>query len=282
MPAEGSEQPRCGVIGSPIAHSLSPVLHRAAYAELGLDWRYDAHEVTTGDLDAFMAGLSAPWRGLSVTMPLKMAVLRHSTTVDEAGSAVGAVNTLIRLAGGGWSAANTDVAGFTASLAGVGMTGVRQAAVLGAGATAASAIYALALLGAESVTVLARSVDRAARLDLVAERAGIVLRKLQMDTEQWPAVDVLVSTIPASAQPAVADRAAASASTVFDVTYDPAQTPLLDAARVARRRTVPGFELLLHQAGRQVELMTGCETAPLAAMRVAGEAALQRMSQRAT
>ncbi len=283
MRADEAGRLRCGVIGSPISHTLSPVLHRAAYAELGLDWTYDAHEVAGRDLDGFMAGLGADWVGLSVTMPLKVAALRHSTTVDEAGTAVGAVNTLVRRSGGdGWSAANTDTTGLEMALAGAGVTGVRRAAVLGAGATAASAIYALSRLGAESVTVLARSVERAARLDPVGERVGVVLRMLQMDTEEWPQVDVLVSTIPATAQAGVADRAAASASTVFDVTYDPAQTPLLHRAQALDRRTVPGFELLLHQAALQVGLMTGCDTVPLAAMRSVGEAALQRTSARTT
>jgi len=282
MPADHAGRRRSGVIGSPISHSLSPVLHRAAYAELGLDWAYDAHEVTARDLDGFMAGLSSDWVGLSVTMPLKVAALRHSDDVDEAGAAVGAVNTLVRYSGDGWSAANTDTTGFEMALAGAGVTSVRRAAVLGAGATAASAIYALARLGAEYVTVLARSKERAARLDPVAERVGVVLRMLQLDTEEWPQVDVLVSTIPATAQAGVADRAAASASTVFDVTYDPAQTPLLNRAQALHRRTVPGFELLLHQAARQVGLMTVCDTVPLAAMRSAGEAALRRMSPPAT
>jgi len=282
MRADEARRSRCGVIGSPISHSLSPVLHRAAYAELGLDWTYDAYEVLAGDLDGFMAGLSADWVGLSVTMPLKVAALRHSVAVDEAGTAVGAVNTLVRRSGDGWSAANTDTTGFELALAGAGVTGVRRAAVLGAGATAASAIYAFARLGAESVTVLARSEERAARLDPVAERVGVVLRMLRMDTEEWPQVDVLVSTIPATAQAGVADQAAAAASIVFDVTYDPAQTPLLRRAQALDRRTVSGFELLLHQAARQVELMTGCDTVPLGAMRSAGEAALRRLSPRAT
>jgi len=282
MRAEGAGRRRCGVIGSPVAHSLSPVLHRAAYAELGLDWTYDAHEVTAGDLDAFMAGLTASWVGLSVTMPLKRAVIRHSVAVDEAGAAVGAANTLGRGGGNGWAAANTDVTGFELGLARVGVTAVRTAAVLGAGATASSAVYALARLGAQSVTVFARSEARAARLAPVAERVGVSLQTLPMDTETWPLVDVLVSTIPAAAQASVADRAAGSAATVFDVTYHPARTPVLDAAMAAGRRTVPGFELLLQQAGRQVVLMTGCESAPLDAMRTAGEAALLQTSRRAT
>lgn len=282
MRAEDAGRPRCGVIGSPVSHSLSPVLHRAAYAELGLDWTYDAHEVATGDLDAFMAGLTADWVGLSVTMPLKRAVLRHSVAVDEAGAAVGAVNTLVRDSGDRWVAANTDVAGFELGLAHVGVTAVRTAAVLGAGATSASAVYALARLGAQSVTIVARSEQRAARLAPIAQRVGVVLHTLPMDTETWPDVDVLVSTIPAAAQASVADRAAGSAATVFDVTYHPARTPVLDAALAAGRRTVPGFELLLQQASRQVVLMTGCEPAPLDSMRSAGEAALLQMSPRAS
>ncbi|MBA2699181.1 MAG: shikimate dehydrogenase [Nocardioidaceae bacterium] len=265
-----SSSPRCGVLGSPIAHSLSPTLHRAAYRALGLRWEYDAHHVTLDALDAFMAGLDGGWRGLSVTMPLKVAVLRHCVEVDDAAAAVGAVNTLVRRADGRWSGSNTDVAGFEAALAQAGTRTVTAAAVLGAGATAASAVSALGRLGASAVHVLARSPSRAAQLRLVADRVGVELLLHPIEPVTLPQVDVLVSTIPAEAQAAVAEPLARAASTVFDVVYDPVETPLLAAARRAGRIAIPGFELLLHQAAQQVELMTGCERAPVETMRAAG------------
>ncbi len=272
---------RCGVIGSPIAHSLSPVLHRAAYRELGLDWSYDAHDVTVDTVDAFLSDVARDpgWVGVSVTMPLKAAVVRHCAELDAAGQAVGAVNTLLRQPSGGFAGVNTDVTGFVAALSVLGRASVLRAAVVGAGATAASAIHALAQCGAESVTVLARSVDRAKGLDAVADHAGVQLRWLPLSTTTWPEVDVVVSTIPAAAQAAIARQAVVSAAVVFDVTYDPADTPLLEAAASAGRVAIGGFELLLHQAGFQVELMTGVASAPLTAMRAAGEAELRRRSR---
>ncbi len=265
--------PRCAVLGSPIAHSLSPTLHRAAYRALGLRWEYDAHDVGVDALDAFMAGLGGRWRGLSVTMPLKVAVLRHCAEVDDAAAAVGALNTLVRR-GDGWAGFNTDVVGLETALRLAGVRTVDEAAVLGAGATAAAAIYALGRVGAGVVHVLARSPSRAGLLGPVAERVGVCLRLHPLASTPVPTVDVLVSTIPAAAQAAVAEQAVGAAATVFDVIYAPAQTPLLAAARRAGQTAVPGFELLLHQAARQVELMTGCEQAPVEAMRAAGLAAL--------
>ncbi len=280
MPVDTSSS-RCGVIGSPIAHSLSPVLHRAAYRELGLDWSYDAHDVTVDTVDAFLSDVARDpgWVGLSVTMPLKAAVMRHCADLDTAGQAVGAVNTLLRQQSGGFTGANTDVTGFVAALSVLGRASVQRATVVGAGATAGSAICALAQCGAESVTVLSRSVDRAEGLDAVAERAGLQLRRLPLSTTTWPEVDVLVSTIPAAAQTTIARQASVSAAVVFDVTYDPADTPLLEAAASAGRVVIGGFELLLRQASFQVELMTGAASAPLAAMRAAGETELRRRSR---
>ncbi len=263
---------RCAVVGSPIVHSLSPALHRAAYGALGLSWEYDAHDVGVDALDAFMAGLDGRWRGLSVTMPLKVAALRHCAEVDAAGTAVGAVNTLVRH-GAGWAGSNTDVVGLETALRLAGVQTVDEAVVLGAGATAGSAIYALGRLGASLVHVLARSPSQAELLRPVAERVGVSLRLHRLEPTAVPTVDVLVSTIPAGAQPAVAELAI-GATAVFDVIYAPTETPLLAAARRAGRTVIPGFELLLHQAARQVELMTGCEQAPVEVMRAAGLAAL--------
>lgn len=264
---------RCGVIGSPISHSLSPGLHRAAYRALGLDWTYEAHEVTARTLDAFLSRLGPDWRGLSVTMPLKVAVLAHSSTVDDAGLTVGAVNTLVRRPAGGWSAYNTDVVGVAAALREAGLTAVTDGVIVGAGATAASALFALAGLGASSLVVVARTPSAADALRDLAVRLDVELAVRPFEPDQVPAADVVVSTVPAAAQPRLAASVAASA-TVFDVVYDPAVTPFVAAAEAAGRVCVTGFELLLHQAARQVELMTGL-AAPVTAMRQAGEAALR-------
>ncbi len=276
MSADETGRPRCGVIGSPVAHSLSPVLHTAAYADLGLDWTYDTHDVTVETLDAFFSGVDDDprWVGLSVTMPLKVPVVDHVEDIDWAGGVVGAVNTVVRRDDGGWSGSNTDVFGFTEALTAAGVRHVKHVLVLGAGATAASAICAVAGLGATKVSVLARSSRGASHLGAVAERVGV---ELVLDTLGRGAphdVDLLVSTIPAAAQERLVAAAAPHAPVVFDVIYDPVDTPLLDHAARRGDRCIGGFELLLHQAGRQVELMTGCTKAPLEPMRRAGLRAL--------
>jgi len=275
MPAEGTITPRCGLVGSPIEHSLSPVLHRAAYDALGLAWAYDAHDVPPSRVDAFMRGLDAAWRGVSVTMPHKVSVLGWCTEVDVVGRTIGAVNTLVRRADGGWDGANTDVPGMVAALAAAGVEpgSVQQATVVGAGATAAAAVYAAAHLKTQRVVVLARSPEKAGPVRELATRLRIDLDVLSL-SDDLPANQLLISTIPAAAQEPMAARLAASTQTVFDVTYHPASTPLLRAAAARGACSVPGFALLLHQAVLQVELMTGCREAPIDAMRTAGQAAL--------
>ncbi|TDC50157.1 shikimate dehydrogenase, partial [Jiangella ureilytica] len=111
---------RCAVLGSPIAHSLSPVIHRAAYRRLGLDWEYTAHEVDESSLARFVSGLGPEWRGLSLTMPLKRVALDVAATASDVARTVGAANTLVRRDDGGWDADNTDVPGVVATLRAAG------------------------------------------------------------------------------------------------------------------------------------------------------------------
>ena len=146
---------RCAVLGSPIAHSLSPVLHRAAYAELGLDWTYEAIEVKEDGLEVFLDDLTDEWRGLSLTMPLKRVALDLVDQRSEVAATVGSVNTILlgRDHGRG-SGDNTDVPGARAALSEQGLDGARTARIVGGGATAASIAHALATLGPVSYTHL--------------------------------------------------------------------------------------------------------------------------------
>ncbi len=146
VPVPDSLTRRAAVLGSPIAHSLSPVLHRAGYLDLGLEWRYDAIEVTQESLAAFVAGCGPEWAGLSLTMPLKRAVLPLLDTRAALVDVVGAANTVVFGAGGERAGHNTDVAGIVAALRGIDAA-AGPALVLGGGATAASALAALAELG---------------------------------------------------------------------------------------------------------------------------------------
>lgn len=275
MRAEEAPARRCGVIGSPIAHSLSPALHTAAYRELGLPWAYGAFDVTPEQLPAFLTRLGPRWRGLSVTMPLKRPIVSLCHEIDGWGTAVGAVNTVLLEPEGKRLGYNTDVPGLVAALREAGVESAGRLVVVGGGATAASALAAGAELGCSAATVLMRRRQPSHPLSELGERLGVQvsIRSLGEISAERPA-DVLISTIPATAQPAYVPSLVGLAQTVFDVVYDPWWTPLLRTAGQAGRRTVHGFELLLHQAGRQLELMTGVPAAPLAAMRAAGLAAV--------
>jgi shikimate dehydrogenase len=264
---------RCAVLGSPIAHSLSPVLHRAAYAELGLDWSYDAIEVDEAGLEEFVAGLDAEWRGLSLTMPLKRAVVPLLDDLDPWATVAGAANTVV-LDGADRHGHNTDVPGAVGALTERTDSSLRTAVVLGGGATAASVLLALSEVGCRQARLLvrnpARAVDTLAALDRHGRGPGISVGMLG---EAFDAPDVVVSTIPAEAQTAELVDAATAGEVLFDVLYDPWPTPLAEAASTRGRVVVSGLDLLVHQAALQVRLMTGSDV-PVQVLRSAGEAAL--------
>ena len=252
---------RAAVLGSPVAHSLSPLLHRAAYAELGLAWRYDAVEVDAGALPGFVAGLGPEWAGLSLTMPLKEAVLPLLDSASDLAVAVAAANTVV-LRDGFRHGENTDVHGIVAALAEAGTTTVRRAVVLGGGATARSALAALARLGCTEPVLVVRSEPRATLA--AAGRLGLTPRVTSWDPAVLDGCDLLVSTLPSGAADPLAG-AVADVPVLLDVVYAPWPTPL---AAGCRGVVVSGLAMLLHQAAEQVRLMTGQEP-PLAAMRAA-------------
>lgn len=263
---------RCAVLGRPIAHSLSPVLHRAAYDALGLDWTYDAVEVGAEDLPGFLDGLGPEWRGLSLTMPLKRSVLPLLDELDESARRSGGANTVVIDEHGrrGW---NTDVAGIRAAIRERTEQKLRSAVVLGGGATAASALLALADEGIEVATLMVRNAVRAEdTIAALARHPEAPALEVALLDDVVPEADVLVSTVPAAAQSPDLVAACADVPVVFDVVYDPWPTPL--SASVGDDRTlVSGLDLLVHQAVLQVELMTGTP-GPLDVMRAAGERAL--------
>jgi len=271
-PADPARPVRCAVLGSPISHSLSPVLHRAAYAELGLDWEYAAHEVGEHELAAFLDGLDETWRGLSLTMPLKRAVLPLLDDIDERASLVGAANTVVLGSGRRRVGHNTDVPGAVAAIRERSSESFGSAVVLGGGATAASLMHALADLGCTEIMVVVREESRAASTVAAARRHP---QRPKVDVRRFgsslPAADMLVSTIPASAQSPEVVALAGSARLVFDVVYDPWPTPLAEEALRREATFVSGLDLLVHQAALQVALMTGASPPPLAVMRAASE-----------
>ncbi|MER5782714.1 shikimate dehydrogenase [Streptomyces mobaraensis] len=267
---------RAAVLGSPIAHSLSPVLHRAAYAALGLgEWTYDRYEIDEAALPAFVERLDESWAGLSLTMPLKRAVIPLLDEISDTARSVEAVNTVLVGPDGRLTGDNTDIPGLVAALRERGVDKVASAAVLGAGATASSALAALAGICAGEVTAYVRSAERAAEMRQWGERLGVAVRTADWSraAEAFEA-PLVVATTPAGAADALATAVPDRPGTLFDVLYEPWPTPLA-AAWAARGGTVlGGLDLLVHQAVLQVERMTGVSPAPLAAMRAAGEAAL--------
>ncbi|HQR79548.1 MAG TPA: shikimate dehydrogenase [Actinomycetota bacterium] len=258
---------RAAVLGSPISHSLSPALHRAAYRALGLDWFYEALQVEIGQLPGFVDALDETWVGLSLTMPLKEAVLDLAREVDPLARVTDSANTLLLPQR---HALNTDVDGLVTALrraglvAPAGFTGT----VIGAGATARSAIAAMRELGAAQVQLLARRPEAADPTRRTADLLGVPLLVRPL-TEVGPlSAPLVISTIPAGAADHLAGAVPARPGLLLDVVYAPWPTPLARAWQAGGGRIVSGLEMLLGQAERQVELMTG-RPAPTDAMRAA-------------
>ncbi len=272
---------RAGVLGRPVVHSLSPVLHRAAYAQLGLPgWRYDPVECGEDELPDLVSALGPEWVGLSVTMPGKVAALRMADIASERAVIVGAANTLAR-AGRGWSADCTDVDGVVGALraaGGLSTPSTGRALLLGAGGTARAALAGLAGLGVVEVDLVVRDAGRAAETVRCARRLGLAIRVLGWD-EVTPArcagADVVVSTVPASASERVAPSVA-RAPVVLDAAYHPWPTPIATAVAAAGGRLASGLDMLLHQAFGQVEQFTA-RAAPREVMRDALQAVTGRV-----
>ncbi|MEY4136798.1 MAG: hypothetical protein RL205_926, partial [Actinomycetota bacterium] len=166
---------RAAVLGSPISHSLSPVLHRAAYRALGLAWEYDAIEMLPAGMPDFLASLDDTWAGLSLTMPLKESVQPLLASLDDVARLTSSVNTVYR-ENGSWRGANTDVFGIVRSLADAGVHNPTSARLLGAGATARSAVAALRDLGVRSLVVCARRLEQAESVADLARHLGVDTR----------------------------------------------------------------------------------------------------------
>jgi shikimate dehydrogenase len=263
---------RAAVLGRPVAHSLSPLLHRAAYAALGLDdWTYDALDVGAGDLPVLLAGLGPEWRGFSVTMPCKQAAVDVADLVEPLPRLLHAANTLIRT-DAGWRAENTDVSGIGMALQLAGVEQVGAAAIIGAGGTAAAAAVALASLGAEQVEVVVRDPARAGGVTRVLDALGVPATVSTL-TDAALEATVVVSTVPTEAQPDVVALPWRSGQTVLDVLYANWPTPVARRVTDAGGIVAGGLDVLFWQATQQVELMTG-QPAPIGAMRAALDAAV--------
>ncbi|WP_405655193.1 shikimate dehydrogenase [Streptomyces sp. RK9] len=267
---------RAAVLGSPIAHSLSPVLHRAAYAELGLDdWSYDRFEVDEEALPGFVEQLGPEWAGLSLTMPLKRAVIPLLDSVSDTAASVEAVNTVVRTGDGRLTGDNTDIPGMVAALRERGIEQVESAAILGAGATASSALAALARICTGEVVAYVRSEARAAEMRQWGERLDVEVRTADWaDAARALHAPLVIATTPAGTTDALSHAVPERPTTLFDVLYDPWPTTLAARWSAYGGAVVSGLDLLVHQAVLQVEQMTGRTPGPLDVMRKAGERAL--------
>lgn len=246
---------RLAVLGSPVAHSKSPQLHLAAYRTLGLDWSYERIELSETQLANFLSGAGRDYRGFSVTMPLKAELLRLSAASDEIAQLTGAANTVIALDTAP-RVFNTDVAGIVNAFAHHGIRQARHAVLLGAGATAASAVCALAQLGVETVDVRLRDPRKAGPLISLGRKLGLMVLVDHLNPglaeQRVEDADVLISTLPAGAIDSWVGEYTDVAPVVFDVAYEPWPSVLARANGSAT--VVSGLEMLLQQALIQVRI----------------------------
>ncbi len=262
MALTDSGRTHLAVLGSPIAHSLSPTLHAAAYDVLDLPWTYGRHEVASGGLDTFVAGLGPEWRGLSLTMPLKREVLplldRTTPLVDE----LGVANTVAFRAVGDTvlrCGANTDVQGLVRPVEALGhLPG--EATVLGGGATATSALTAAVRLGAELVRVFLRDKAKAGPLVDLAVRLGVSLEVLPLDDLAGTRHGFVVSTLPGGAADELDLVPSGPDAVLFDVAYEPWPTAASTRWSAAGGRVLNGLDMLAEQAVGQIRFfLTGDE-----------------------
>jgi len=251
---------RAAVLGSPIAHSLSPALHRAAYTAAGVAWRYDAIEVTAEQLPDFLDACGPRWVGLSLTMPLKEAALPLLAGMDPIATMTRSVNTIV-LAGSPagsdtpWGH-NTDVGGIVAAIRETGRHDFGSVTVLGSGATARSAAAAAAQFQPGEMTIAARRSDAAEDVRQVALAAGVVNVAVApwLTADQHTGADLVISTVPKGAADWLAAAATPTPGVLLDVVYDPWPTALATSWDGV---VVSGMSMLLWQAVDQIWLWGG-------------------------
>jgi len=274
-----------GLLGWPVEHSLSPVMHNVAFATLGLDWLYLLLPVPPALLGDAVRGLRAlGFAGANVTIPHKQTVLAHLDEISPAAQAIGAVNTIV-VREGRLYGENTDWRGFLVALRTAGFAPEDQRVlVLGAGGAARAVVYALAQAGAQ-VSIYNRTASRAAALardmqhlwpqaEINGVSEGVPLADLDLSR-----FALLVNATPLGMWPHVStspwpeELPLPGHLTVFDLVYNPLETKLLQQARAAGARPIGGLEMLVQQGALAFELWTGMKP-PVEVMRQAVVAAL--------
>lgn len=244
---------RAAVLGSPISHSLSPILHRTAYKELGVQGEYEAFDVNSSQLASFIRDLHDSWTGFSLTMPLKEEVLKIANEVDELALRINSANTLVR-SDLGWRGSTTDVNGFTQALLAHGVANFKSVLILGSGATARAAIASCDAIGRE-IYVVHRSAEREVGMRKAAPSTKISF--LPWDVA-LPTVDLVINTTPAGAADKFVSQILKQPSGVFfEALYHPWPTNFLARWRQMGGVGIDGLDLLVHQGIDQIELMVG-------------------------
>ena len=257
-------KPWAAVIGSPITHSLSPVLHLAAYRDLGIEIDYRRIEVKKDAVESFLGSWPENLVGLSVTMPLKQVIIPLLSQVDGLAKAVGAVNTVVPFPGGITAGFNTDVYGIVAAIKEVKGRdwSPKKAVIIGSGATASSALAALVELGAGQINLVARRVSGAGNAVQAATRMGIdpgyvPLAATDKARKTIENADLIISTVPREVLDEFYKTISFNSNqAVLDIIYDPSPTMLVKRALAAGASIISGKFMLLHQAVMQVKLFT--------------------------
>lgn len=244
---------RAAVLGSPISHSLSPILHRTAYEKLGVHGQYQAIDITKEKLKEFIAGLDETWTGLSLTMPLKEEILSIADEVDELALRINSANTLVR-SSGGWKALSTDVNGFTQALIAHGVTDFKKVIILGSGATARAAV-ASCDAPHRTIKIIHRTPERETAMRRVATQANLEFAAWGSDLTE---TDLLINATPAGVADGYSKKLNGAVYGVyFEALYKPWPTKFLAKWRALNGFGIDGLDLLVHQGIDQVELMTG-------------------------
>lgn len=246
------------VIGDPIAHTKSPLIHNFWLGKLGIDAEYRAAHVTADGLAAYFEDRRGDpaWRGCNITIPHKETALDHVEDRGELRASIGAINTILREDDGALIGTNTDAAGFYAPISGLELKGA-DVAVIGAGGAARAVLFALKRIGVANVALLNRTPMKGAGL---LSAFGLSGDALPLDAS-LPQVELLINASPlgmAGQSPLIVDLAPLPEdAVVYDLVYAPLETPLLAAARARELAVVDGLEMLIGQAAIAFELFFG-------------------------
>lgn len=257
---------KLSVLGSPIEHSKSPLIHAAAYSVLGLDWIYERNEVRKGGLRGFIEGLDDSWLGLSLTMPLKEEAAKFATWVDKAAEATGAVNTLVR-SESGWNGYNTDVFGIVQAVHQANLGELNRVLIIGSGATATSAAVSIRQLAPNSLVLIqARNQKTRDKLAGFCKDLGLKTKKVGSLKRAINKADLVIATLPGGALNEDAAklskwRGFKPTGAVLDVAYQPWPSSFAQLWLDQNRPIISGLEMLLWQAIAQIRIFTSNDPA---------------------